>query len=419
MPGGGVQGSAESYDALWESLLPVGRDPATCGYHRFAYSAAELACREWFIAAAGQRDLEVETDRNGNLWAWWTGPWGGAAEGDALVVGSHLDSVRDGGAFDGPLGVISAFAAIDLLRVRGHVPRRPVAVAAFAEEEGARFGVACAGSRLATGALDPDRASGLRDESGTTLAEAMSAAGFDPSRLGRDDERVTRIGAFVELHVEQGRGLVDIGAPVGLASGIWPHGRYRFTFSGAANHAGTTLMEDRRDPVQAWSRTAVAAATAARAREARATFGRLEVHPNSTNAIPSHVRGWLDARAADEQALQRLLDDVRGAAEDYAQQTGTSVDVATESFSPAVVFDVPLRERIAAALETSGSGPTPVLATAAGHDAGVLSAAGVPTAMLFVRNPTGVSHSPAEYAERGDCLAGVAALTRTLEALAC
>jgi N-carbamoyl-L-amino-acid hydrolase len=178
-------------------------------------------------------------------------------------------------------------------------------------------------------------------------------------------------------------------------------------------------MADRRDPVQAWSRTAVAAATAAGARDARATFGRLEVRPNSTNAVPSQVRAWLDARAADEQTLQALLDDVRGAADEYAQQTGTTVDVATESLSPVVIFDIPLRARIAAALETADSARIPVLPTAAGHDAGVLSAAGVPTAMLFVRNPTGVSHSPAEYAERDDCLAGVVALTRTIESLAC
>ena len=413
-----MEGTAESYDPLWQSLLPVGRDPSTGGYHRLAYSPAELACREWFITAAVQRDLEVETDRNGNLWAWWTGPWGGASDGAALVIGSHLDSVRDGGAFDGPLGVVSAFAAIDAVRARGRAPRRPVAVAAFAEEEGARFGIACAGSRLATGALDPDRARALRDESGVTLARALTAAGLDPSHLGRDEERLRGIGAFVELHIEQGRGLVDLDAPVGLASGIWPHGRYRFTFSGEANHAGTTLMADRRDPVQAWSRTAIAAATAATTYDARATFGRLDVHPNSTNAVPSRVRAWLDARAGDEQTLQRLLGDVGDAAAEAARQTRTTVDVTPESFSPAVFFDEALHERIAGALETSDGDALPVLPTAAGHDAGVLASAGVPTAMLFVRNPTGVSHSPAEYADRADCLTGVAALTRTIEVLA-
>ena len=408
-----------SFDRLWESLLPVGRSAATGGYHRLAYGSAELECREWFTAAAQERGLEVETDRNGNLWAWWTGPWGGPSDRDAFVIGSHLDSVRDGGAFDGPLGVVSSLAVVDVLRDRGVVPRRPLAVAAFSDEEGARFGIACAGSRLAAGSLDADRARALHDDSGATLAEAMAAAGLDPTHLGRDEQRLSRIGAFVELHVEQGRGLVDTDAPVGLASAIWPHGRYRFTFKGEPNHAGTTLMADRHDPVQTWSRTAIAADTAARDAASRATFGRLEVLPNSTNAIPSQVRAWLDARAQDSSTLERLLDDIKGAARQHAEENGTTVEVEVESESPAVTFDAPLREAVAAALLSPDGSQVPVLPTGAGHDSGILAGAGVPTAMLFVRNPTGVSHSPAESAERDDCLAGVHALAQTVAALAC
>lgn len=408
-----------SYDTLWEGLLPVGRDPSTGGYRRLAYDAAELTCREWFVAAAAERGLDVETDRNGNLWAWWTGPWGGPDDDDVFVVGSHLDSVRDGGAFDGPLGVVSALAALDVLRAAGVVPRRPIAVAAFADEEGARFGVACAGSRLLTGTLDADRARALTDERGVTLAEAVRGAGLDPRRLGRDDERLVRIGAFVELHVEQGRALIDHSAPVGVASGIWPHGRYRLTFVGEANHAGTTLMEDRHDPVQAWARTAAASDAAARARAARATFGRLEVLPNATNAVPSEVRAWLDARAADEATLAALLREVRKTADEHAAETGTSVELTEESASPSVTFDAALGREVAAAVRGAGGAPLSVLPTAAGHDAGVLASAGVPAAMLFVRNPTGISHAPAEHAERDDCLAGVAALARTIERLAC
>ena len=408
-----------SFDALWDSLHPVGRDPATGGYQRLAYTQAELTCRQWFEEAAAARGLEVETDRNGNVWAWWIGPWGGPDDADAFVIGSHLDSVRDGGAFDGPLGVVSSFAALDVLRSRNVVPKRPFAVAAFADEEGARFGIACAGSRLATGALDPDRARALRDEHGTTLAEAMTANGFDPRHLGSDGERLRRIGAFVELHVEQGRGLVDLSAPVGLASAIWPHGRYRFTFRGEANHAGTTLMADRRDPVQAWSRTVIAADAAARDQLARATFGRVEVAPNATNAIPATVDAWLDARASDDGSLERLLGSIRRAAEESAEATGTSVEVLAESVSPAVLFDASLRATVAASLTSPEAPLLPVLPTGAGHDAGILAAAGVPTAMLFVRNPTGISHSPREHAERDDCIAGVEALARTIEGLAC
>src|SRR6516162_5197650 len=176
--------NAVSFAGLWESLLPVGRDPAG-GYNRFSWTPADAGCRAWFGQAAGERGLRAEVDGNGNLWAWWEPP---AATGPAVVTGSHLDSVPDGGAFDGPLGVVSGFAAIDLLRAEGRVPARPVGIAAFCEEEGARFGVPCLGSRLLTGAVDPNAARVLTDDAGTTLANAMIAAGHDPGFLGpRDD----------------------------------------------------------------------------------------------------------------------------------------------------------------------------------------------------------------------------------------
>ena len=237
------------FDSLWESILDVGREPATGGYRRFAWTTADLTLREWFTAEAQRRGMTVEEDRNGNMWAWWMpAGWSGDPRG-AFVTGSHLDSVPDGGAFDGPLGVVSAFHAVDLLRARGVAPVIPVAVVAFADEEGARFGVACVGSQLSTGALTADRALALRDNDGTTLADALRDAGRRPEQLGADDTLTERVGVYVELHVEQGRALQDLGRPVAVASSIWPHGRWHLTFGGEANHAGTTRLVDRRDPM--------------------------------------------------------------------------------------------------------------------------------------------------------------------------
>src|SRR3954469_17999122 len=224
---------------MWADLLPVGRHPATGGYRRYAWTAVDATLREWFAAEAGRRGLDVTTDRAGNVWAWTGDPDAAAPAGrPGLVVGSHLDSVPHGGAFDGPLGVVSAFAALDDLTARGWSPRRPVGIACFGDEEGARFGVACAGSRLLTGVLDADRARSLSDDGGTTMAQAMAAAGHDPAAVGCDQETLRRIGTFVELHVEQGRALVDHAAPVGVASAIWPHGRWRLDLLGRADHAG-------------------------------------------------------------------------------------------------------------------------------------------------------------------------------------
>ncbi|MEO7981548.1 MAG: allantoate amidohydrolase [Sporichthyaceae bacterium] len=382
---------------MWSDLLPIGRDRATGGYRRHAWTPADRTCREWFAAEATRRGLDLTVDRNGNQWAWWGDP---DADGPGVVTGSHLDSVPDGGAYDGPLGVVAGFAAVDLLRGREHRPDRPLGVVSFTDEEGARFGIACAGSRLLTGSLDPDRARSLTDGEGTTLADAMSAAGQDPTRLGRDDETLRRVGTLVELHVEQGRALVDVGAPVGVASSIRPHGRWRLDLDGVANHAGTTRLEDRDDPMLRLAAAVLAAREAATEHGAVATVGRVSVHPNGTNAIPSSVRAWLDARGRAETEVRAVVAEVAGAA-------GTNA--VEESWTPEVTFDPVLRDRLAARL-----GGVPVLPTAAGHDAGILADAGVEAAMLFVRNPTGVSHSPAEHAEDDDCAAGVEALATVL-----
>jgi beta-ureidopropionase / N-carbamoyl-L-amino-acid hydrolase len=400
--------------SMWADLSDVGRDPGTGGYRRYAWSDVDLSLREWFAGEADRRGMSLVEDGNGNQFAWWGDP----AAGDGVLTGSHLDSVPDGGAYDGPLGVVSAFAAVDLLRAKGFAPARPLGIANFVDEEGTRFGIACAGSRLLTGSLDPGKARALRDRDGQTFDEVLRRRGRDPERLGAEPELVGRIGRFVELHVEQGRGLVDSGAAVGVASAIWPHGRWRFEFHGRADHAGTTRMADRQDPMLTYAMTALAANKQARLADARATFGRIEVRPGGTNAIPSLVRAWLDARAPDEPTVAAMVKRISRLATERAERDGTRVDVESESVSRAVEFDAGLRDRVATAAAGPGGATVPVLPTGAGHDAGVMSTAGVPTAMLFVRNPTGVSHAPDEYAEPADCEAGVAALARVLEDLA-
>ncbi|MBP2370634.1 allantoate amidohydrolase [Pseudonocardia parietis] len=398
-----------AFDSLWTELAGVGRDPGTGGYRRYAWDDADLTLREWFTGCATARGMDVERDRNGNLWAWWLPHgWTGDPTG-AFVTGSHLDSVPDGGAFDGPLGVASAFAAIDALRAEGVRPRSPVGVVAFADEEGARFGVACVGSQLSTGALDPDRARALRDGDGRTLAEVLTGAGVDPAGLGRDTTLPQRIGVFVELHVEQGRALDRLGVPIAVASSIWPHGRWRLAFRGEANHAGATRMDDRHDPMLPYAATVAAARARAVQHGGVATFGKIAVAPNGANAIASEVSAVLDARAPSTPELDALTRDLLADAARHAGAEGTRLEVVGESRSAAVDFPEGPRERIRDAL----GGNVPVLPTAAGHDAGVLAGV-VPTAMLFVRNPTGVSHSPREWAERDDCLAGVDALATVM-----
>jgi N-carbamoyl-L-amino-acid hydrolase len=403
-----------SFADLWRELEPLGRDEQTGGYRRYSWTLADAQGRAWFTRQAEKLGLAMEADNNGNLWAWWD-PRSAARE-NAIVTGSHLDSVPDGGGYDGALGVVSALAAVEMLKDKGFSPERAVAIAVLTEEEGARFRVPCLGSRLMTGAIDPETARGLTDDQGVTLAEAMTAAGGDASLIGPRDDLLASIGAFVELHVEQGRALAPMGAALGLAEGIWPHGRWRLDFEGRADHAGTARLADRKDPMLPYARTVLAARHAAACNGALATFGKVIVEPGGANGVPSAVKAWLDARAPDESTVEKTVTTVRSAAERFCSEHGVTLSVRQESYTPVVRFDQGLRDRIAGVFATAGI-KVPVLATGAGHDAGVL-AARVPAAMLFVRNLTGVSHSPAEHADLADCEAGVRALALVLEDLA-
>jgi beta-ureidopropionase / N-carbamoyl-L-amino-acid hydrolase len=413
---------SDSWDVvdLLKEIADVGRDPVRGGYSRHVFDPAELELRAWFNRRAQALGLTVEPDRNGNIWAHW------GEQGPGTVgTGSHLDSVPGGGAYDGPLGVASALSAVARLKADGFVPVRPVAVIAFAEEEGSRFGIACLGSKLMTGAVDPAAIAARADTDGVTFAQAADAAGVDSAGIGRDDERLSSLACFVELHVEQGRALTDIGAPVAVASAILAHGRWRLAFYGEGNHAGATPMADRRDPVVAASAAVLAARDVAAAADnpgggvsARATVGRIVPVPGGTNVIASRVDAWLDVRGDTDPATRALVAEISAAMQIAAGKEGCRTEITRESYLPEVTFDPGLRDSLRAALAAVPEFcEVPVLATGAGHDAGVL-AAELPTAMLFVRNPTGVSHAPGESSSDDDCRAGAAALATVLAALA-
>lgn len=394
---------ARDLAAMFARIDMIGHDPSDPGggYHRSAWTSEDLLLREWFAAQARELGLEVVEDSAGNQWAWWGAP---TPTTPGVSTGSHLDSVPDGGAFDGPLGVLSALAAVRHLRRGGFVPKVPLAVLNTSDEEGARFGIACFGTRVLTGVLPAREALARTDASGETLRSALEAAGVDPGAYGPQPQALALTRAHVELHVEQGYALADTDEPVAVATHIWPHGRWRVDVSGTPDHAGTTPMERRDDALlKALAFPAQARASAQR-HGARATVGRMSVEPGGTNVIPSHVTMWLDARASTEEGVRAVLEDL---APWHPRQ---------ESWTPSTHFDADLRDLVAAVAGRDG-GAAPVLGTAAGHDAGILQEAGIPTAMIFVRNQTGASHTPAEFASLADCVDGVLALERALMAL--
>ncbi len=396
-----------SFDRMWADLESIGRAPSG-GYRRFAWTREDHTLREWFAGQTAARGLDLTHDRVGNQWAWWGDPDEAVRAGrPGLATGSHLDSVPNGGAYDGPLGVISAFAAIDALRVAGVEPQRPIAVVNFVDEEGARFGVACGGSRVLTGAMTADRALGLRDDTGVTMAEALTTAGQDTAYFGADPEALARVGSFIELHVEQGRGLIDVDSPIGIASDIWPHGRWRIDLPGEANHVGSTRMQDRQDAMVSLADLVLAARDLALKHSSVATVGKIAIEPGGVNAIASHATAWLDSRGPLEPPVRALVDEVQVLVERLGGR------MAQESWTAPTPFDEALSTRLRGVI-TGHHHTVPVLGSGAGHDAGILASAGIPTAMLFVRNPTGISHSPAEFAEPADCHVGVEALAACL-----
>ncbi len=383
-----------------EAIGGPGKD-RTQGYHRSAWTPEDLRLRAWFAAEAGARGLKVVVDRAGNQWAWWGEP---RIDAPGISTGSHLDSVPAGGAFDGPLGVLSAFAALGWMHRHAISVRRPLAIVNFSDEEGARFGIACIGSRAITDAISASTILELEDSDGTSQREALSAAGIPTADYGRDPQALALTSAHLELHVEQGRFLADRDLPVGVATLIWPHGRWRIDVEGVANHAGTTPMEGRRDALVAATRVIDTVNRSATIHHARGTVGRIRVEPGGTNVIPSAVTLWVDVRAEDDATLEAILADL----DEWSP--------VCESRTPATHFDATVRTDVSSALEAEGI-PTTPMATAAGHDAGILQDAGVPAGMVFVRNSNGFSHTPQEHATLDDCVAGVHALVAALNAL--
>ncbi len=401
-------------DLLGE-IAEVGGDPVH-GYDRHLFTQADADLTRWFIGHAERLGLRVEQDRNLNLWAYWDG----AAEPRVVATGSHLDSVPGGGAFDGPLGVASAFRAIELLQEAGFRPSKTIGVAAFAEEEGGGFGMPCVGTRLMTGIADPVALAARVNAEGLSFADAAALAGADIDALGPDADRLRAIDCFVEVHVEQGRYLADKDVPLATASQVFAHGRWRFDFSGEGNHAGTTAMADRRDPMVAAARFILALTeSAARREQARATVGRIVAIPGGVNVIASTVTAWADVRAGSVTDVETLVAEIASRAGEIADDGGCQLSAVCESLTPATFFSSSLTERVENAIGSEIS--VPRIPTGAGHDAAVLgdraSIHPIPTAMIFVRNPTGRSHTPMESASAADCELGAEALARVLREL--
>lgn len=388
--------SRQRFLTWFAELADIGRTET--GWNRVAWTPLEIEAQEWFRREAEGVGLEVRKDGAGSLWA--VEP--GAGDGPYVCAGSHLDTQPDGGAYDGALGMVCALEAVAAVRESGEADRRPLAVIAFVDEEGARFSTACFASRAIAGALDVDAVL-------AAMGDAPKIHGVSRESLLASRAELARVACFLEVHVEQGKALVDRGQALGIADVLAPRRRYRAEFDGESNHAGTTPMAGRRDALVAAARFVLAVDEAARARPgAVATVGRVSIAPGSTNSIPGRVVCSLDVRALDGATIDAVIDDLRG-------RVGDAV-IVQESTSAGATFDEGLRAALYRSAGASGvsAGDLP---SYAGHDAGIL-AASVPSAMVFVRNPTGASHTPAEFASDDDCVAAAEVLAGALAEIA-
>jgi allantoate deiminase len=356
--------------------------------------------------------MAVGKDNIGNL----RGRYEGAGGDATLLLGSHLDSVRDAGRYDGPLGVMVAIAAVQRLHDRRSRLPFAIEVVAFVDEEGLRYGTTYLGSRAMSGAFDSAVLS-RADAQGVTMADAIRAFGGDPDRVAEDRRDGDQLLGYVEVHIEQGPVLEGRDLPVGIVSSIAGQSRLRLTFAGEAAHAGTTPMNRRKDALAAAAELVLGVEAEARAADGLvATVGQLAVRPGAANVVPGEATLSLDVRHAGDavrlEQVQRMLQLAR----DIATRRGVSVTSDRIAENQSVPCSLRLTALLAQAVRSRG-GPAVTLPSGAGHDAVVMSGL-TDVAMLFVRCKGGVSHHPAESVAEEDVAVAIDVLSRFLELLA-
>ncbi|PPU39793.1 allantoate amidohydrolase [Xanthomonas arboricola pv. populi] len=375
-----------------------------------AHRAALAAVRGWMQAAG----LQVRLDALGTLVGRYEGTRPGAP---ALLIGSHLDSVRDAGRYDGPLGVMLGIECVAALHARGRRLPFAVEVLAFGDEEGSRFPASMFTSRAVAGTLAPQALDGVIDADGLDVAQALAAWGLDATRLAEAARRPHEVVGYLETHIEQGPVLETEGLPVGIVTGIAAQLRLQATVHGHAGHAGTCPMPLRRDALAAAAECVLAAEAVARADggDLVATVGRLALRPGATNVVPGQATFSLDVRAGEAAVRDAAAAEIRHRFAAIAVARGVRIELEPVQDLPASPCAPELVARLERAVAAQGVAPRR-LVSGAGHDAMVMAAL-CPTAMLFVRCAGGISHHPAEHVDAADADVALAAMQHFIEHL--
>lgn len=363
------------------------------GLDRTTFTSAELAAREWLQTQCVSLGLDVKCDPAANIWAFRNG----RQPLPAISFGSHMDTVPNGGLYDGALGVLIALEVMERLNEERIETRHPFALVSFTAEEPNPFGLSTFGSRAVAGKLTKQDLEGVTDANGLLLTEALRQAGGDPDRFEDTHALAPPLSAYLEVHIEQGKRLVTSSIPVGIVSGITGIYRERVTVTGDANHAGTTVMAGRKDALAAAAEVVVAVEQAAaemQAEEVVATVGTLDVRPNAANIIPGQVEMVVEIRGKTSAEIDAVRHALNSQIAERARRRGVSIKQETFLSQRPVPMDKLLIDTLAEQADSLGY-KTLTLGSMAGHDAAHMAAV-TRSGMLFVPSIGGKSHCPEE-----------------------
>lgn len=403
-------------ERLWRRLSDLGEigRHREGGVTRLSFTDEERSAKDRVASYMDEAGLSVREDAAGNLFGRHEGRNAGLP---SVLVGSHVDSVYNGGDFDGPLGVLAGVEVLQTMRERGVDTDHPIEVVAFTDEEGARFSFGMIGSRALAGRLTPEDLAEYEDRDGLSIAEAMRAYGLDPERVGEAARPEGSVKAYVELHIEQGRVLENESLPAGIVTGIAGPVWLRFSVDGETGHAGATPMSLRHDALAAASEImSLIEAEALATGTSVGTVGQLSLEPGGINIIPGHVEFSLDLRDIDQGVRDRVEARILEEAAEICRRRGVEMAVETlQRLAPAPCSEL-VMDAVGRACERFGIRPH-ALPSGAGHD-GMQLVGLCPMGMIFVRSRGGVSHSPEEWSTREDCAVGCNVLYWTVLDLA-
>ncbi|HXG26138.1 MAG TPA: Zn-dependent hydrolase [Candidatus Binatia bacterium] len=401
-----------SGERLTADLAAVNRFGATAagGAERVAWTEPDLAARTWLAETCRELGLVVEHDEAGSVWALPSEAPNGP--GSLVLMGSHLDTVPDGGRFDGAVGVTGALEVLRAALEAGVPEARRLGLVCWSDEEGARFGMGMLGSRSVAGFVTPAELEQAVDNDGVRLVDVLARSGLDPARVPEAARRRAQIAAYLELHIEQGPALDRAGLPVGIVTGIVGVSNWRFTVEGVANHAGSTMPADRHDALIPVAAIALAAQSTMHAQHGLvATVGEATVVGGASNIVPGLARCTLDARSLDPGLLDAGVAAILEAGRRSAADNGCTLHAYETKRMPPAIVPPEMLERLDAAARAEGLDP-PRMPSRAAHDGQNLAAAGVPIGMIFVRSLAGISHAPQERSTDEDIAAGARVLAR-------